>query len=140
MTPIASNMIARQTPANLAAGERLQQTAANSPQWNQAVENAEEVRDAFVSFVGQTFFGQMIKAMRTSVGKPAYFHGGQAEEIFRSQLDQTMGEQMTEASAETFTGPMFERQFPRHAAILAQHASQQATSGPLAELANLPRK
>ena len=67
-----------------------------------------ELRKAFNSFVGQTFFGQMLKAMRKTVGKPAYFHGGRAEEIFRQQLDQVLGEKLSRASGEKFSGPMFE--------------------------------
>jgi hypothetical protein len=54
----------------------------------------------------------MLKAMRATVGKPAYFHGGHAEEVFQAQLDQTMAEHMTEASASKLADPMFERQFP----------------------------
>ena len=46
--------------------------------------------------------------MTFSVGKPAYFHGGRAEEIFQQQLDQVLAEKMAEASADTFAGPMFE--------------------------------
>ena len=42
------------------------------------------------------------------VEKSEYFHGGRAEEIFQSQLDQVLSERMTEASADQFTGPMFE--------------------------------
>jgi hypothetical protein len=67
-----------------------------------------EVRQAFDSFVGETFFGQMIKAMRKSVGKPAYFYGGRAEEIFQEELDHTLAKDIAHASADQFTGPMFE--------------------------------
>jgi len=67
-----------------------------------------EVRRAFQSFVGQTLFGQMLQAMRKTVGKPAYFHGGRAEEIFQSQLDQVLAEKISDASAEKLSGPMFE--------------------------------
>jgi hypothetical protein len=67
-----------------------------------------EVREAFDRFVGETFFGQMIKAMRKSVGKPAYFYGGRAEEIFQEQLDQTMAQNISHASADQFTGPMYD--------------------------------
>ena len=66
------------------------------------------IEEAFNDFVGQTFYGQLISAMRTTAGKPAYFHGGRAEEIFQSQLDDKLAEHMSDASAETFTGPMFE--------------------------------
>lgn len=72
----------------------------------------QEVRDAFTQFVGESFYAQMLKAMRSSLGKPAYFHGGRAEEIFTSQLDQKLAEQLADKSTERLIGPLFERQFP----------------------------
>jgi hypothetical protein len=77
----------------------------------QAVKEAEkekELRKAFDDFVGQTFYGQMLSAMRETVGKPAYMHGGRAEEVFQKQLDQVMAEKLSDATASTFTGPMYE--------------------------------
>lgn len=68
----------------------------------------EELRTAFQSFVGQALFGQLLKAMRKTVGKPAYFHGGRAEEIFQQQLDQVLAEKIAGASADKFSEPMFE--------------------------------
>ena len=76
-------------------------------------EKAGELRVKFTQFVGEAFFGQMLKAMRSTVGKPAYFYGGHAEEVFQGQLDQTMSEHLTKASASKFADPMFERQFPQ---------------------------
>ena len=67
-----------------------------------------ELRQAFDSFVGQTLFGQMLASMRKSLDKPAYFHGGRAEEVFSQQLDQVLTERMTTAAGDQFTGPMFE--------------------------------
>ncbi len=67
-----------------------------------------ELRDAFDDFVGQNFYGQMLKSMRKSVGKPAYFHGGSAEEMFQTQLDQVLVEKMSDATANSITGPMFD--------------------------------
>lgn len=69
---------------------------------------AGELRDAFDQFVGETFFSQLISQMRKTVDKSAYFHGGRGEEVFQGQLDQMFAQRMTEASADTFTGPMFE--------------------------------
>jgi Rod binding domain-containing protein len=68
----------------------------------------EEARKAFQSFVGQTFFGEMLKAMRKTQDKPAYFHGGRAEEIFQQQLDQVLAEKLAETSAASFSDPMYE--------------------------------
>jgi hypothetical protein len=79
---------------------------------NAADASPEEVRQHFQQFVGETFYGQMIKAMRSTVEKPAYFHGGRGEEVFQGQLDQKLAEYMTVASAQKFAEPLFERQFP----------------------------
>jgi len=46
--------------------------------------------------------------MQKTVHKPAYFHGGQAEEMFRAELNQTLADKMAEATADQFSGPMFE--------------------------------
>ena len=80
----------------------------------------DELRERFTQFVGETFFGQMIKAMRATTGKPAYFHGGRAEDVFKGQLDQKLAEHLTNASADQVAEPMFERQFPHLAADRTQ--------------------
>jgi hypothetical protein len=80
---------------------RLREPAANLPA-------DPALREAFDDFVGETFYSQMLGAMRKTQGKPAYFHGGRAEEIFQGQFDQILAERLSEASASQFTGPMFE--------------------------------
>lgn len=67
----------------------------------------DELRGALDQFVGETFYGMMLKSMRKTVGKPAYFHGGRAEEIFQQQLDQVLAEKLTEASSDRLTEPMY---------------------------------
>jgi peptidoglycan hydrolase FlgJ len=67
-----------------------------------------ELKAAFNDFVGQTFFGQLLKQMRQTVGKPAFVHGGMGEDIFQSQLDQILVERMSDASAATFSDPMYQ--------------------------------
>ncbi len=121
MQPIAAQIANSQwSLSDRSSAEHL----AKTEQGGDDLEHALNVREAFKSFVGETFFHQMIKAMRTSVGKPAYFHGGQAEEIFRSQLDQTLSETMTAASASQFSKPLFNLQFPRFAKIIAEHENK----------------
>ena len=61
---------------------------------------------AFNQFVGEPY-GQMLKTMRKSQGKPAYFHGGQAEEIFTQQLDQALTKKLAETSADKLSEPMY---------------------------------
>jgi Rod binding domain-containing protein len=70
-----------------------------------------ELRKAFNSFVGEALFGQLLAQMRKTVGKPAYFHGGQAEEIFRGQLDQVLSQRLTESAGHSFSDRLFEQQF-----------------------------
>ena len=103
-----------------------------------AVRKAEELREAFGSFVGETFYGQMLKSMRSTVGKPAYFHGGRAEETFRSQLDQQLAQQLAEQTGDRFGDPMFAQQFPQQAELL-RRAEQTPHTG-LEQLETLRRR
>jgi peptidoglycan hydrolase FlgJ len=103
----------------------------------QRLDDARALHKAYTDFVGKTFFGQMMKAMRSTVDKPAYFHGGQAEEAFRSQLDQQLADAMSEASAEQIAEPMFARQFPQQAKLLAE--AEGGAGGMLADLGALRR-
>jgi hypothetical protein len=68
----------------------------------------EATREAFQDFVGQTFFAEMIKSLRSSQEPSAYFHGGRAEEIFQGQFDQVLAEELSDASAEKISDPMYE--------------------------------
>jgi len=63
----------------------------------QQPDDNKELRDAVAMMFGQVFFGQMMKSMRSTLEGPAYIHGGSAEEIFQSQLDQVIGERMANA-------------------------------------------
>lgn len=67
-----------------------------------------ELEKVFQQFVGQTFFGLMLKEMRKSIHKTPYFHGGMAEEIFEQHLDMTLSEKLAEASGDQFSRPMYE--------------------------------
>ena len=104
----------------------------------QQIESARELKKAYTDFVGKTFFGQMMKAMRSTVDKPAYFHGGQAEEVFSSQLDQQMADTMSNATASQIADPIFARQFPQQAKLLA-HA-EKATAASISDLTGLRRR
>jgi len=84
------------------ASETAAQAAAQQPAGN------DELRKQFDKFVGGTFYRQMLSEMQKTVGKAAYFHGGQAEEMFRSELNSQLADQLAESTAEQFTGPLFE--------------------------------
>ncbi len=66
------------------------------------------LREVFRDFVGQTLFAEMLRAMRKTLGKPAYFHGGRAEEIFQAELDRHLVEKAAQKSGEHFADQMFE--------------------------------
>lgn len=122
-------------PAQLGAVNPLR-PAAKSGQ--EQVDGARKLQHAYRDFVGKTFFGEMLKSMRSTVGKPAYFHGGQTEEVFRSQLDQHLADHMTESSADKFAEPMFRLQFPQQAALLEKE--NQRAAADLTDLNGLRRR
>lgn len=74
----------------------------------ESVPQPDELKEAFQDFVGQTFFGEMIKAFRTTQQPSKYFHGGRAEEIFQGQFDQVLTEKLSDASADKIADPMYE--------------------------------
>ena len=67
-----------------------------------------ELRETFDQFVGETFYGTMLKEMRKSLGKPAYMHGGRGEEVFQGQLDQMLVQEMASSSGHDLSGAMFD--------------------------------
>jgi Rod binding domain-containing protein len=69
--------------------------------------NDQRFRELLHQFVGQTLFGQMLKSMRATQEKNPYFNGGRAEEIFQSQLDMELTDQMTKATSKTLSEPMY---------------------------------
>jgi peptidoglycan hydrolase FlgJ len=109
-------MTIQATSAALGAGTagqtQLLQNLASSPKPPAAASrgghDTPELKKAFNDFVGQTFFGELLKQMRATLDKPAFFHGGMGEDIFQSQLDQVIVEQMTDASAKSFSDPMYQ--------------------------------
>ncbi len=65
-------------------------------------------QDAFQDFVAGTFYKMMLKSLRSTEQKPAYFHGGRAEEIFKGQLDQTIAEDLAKEHGAAFSDPLFQ--------------------------------
>lgn len=103
MTPISS------VNASMAAHDEFRPISTPAaPRPETGAHGGAELRKAFDQFVGETFYGQMLQAMRKTQNKPAYFHGGRAEEIFQQQFDQVLAEKLTAASADQFTGPMYQ--------------------------------
>lgn len=78
-----------------------------APSVDAAPASSPELRSTFRRLVGQVFYGQLLKSLRQGAGKPAYLHGGQAEDLFQAQLDQ----QLVEAFSERADNPWFEELF-----------------------------
>jgi Rod binding domain-containing protein len=95
--------------------------------------NGPGLQEAFDQSVGSTFFRQMLKSLRSSSGKPAYFHGGQAEEIFQSQLDEILISDMAKANGNGFSAELFQQQFPNHSENQPAASKSSATSDSLPE-------
>ncbi len=87
-----------------------------------------EVKTAFQDAVAGLFFGQMIKALRAGVGKPAYIHGGQAEEMFQTQMDQKVAENLARQNGGALVEELYQR-------FLVDHP--EAPQKPPAQLASL---
>jgi len=109
MTIQATSQLSSYLPAGAppAASPSSLQTLQNEAGQAAPADDA-RLKEVFHQFVGETFFHQLIKSMRSTLGKPAYFHGGRAEEVFQGRLDQMLSEQMAEKSAEQIAGPMYE--------------------------------
>ncbi len=67
----------------------------------------DELKKVFNEFTAGTFYREMLDAMRKGTGKPAYFDGGQAEEIFRAELDRKIADRLVEQHGEQFSKPLF---------------------------------
>lgn len=105
------------------------------------IADAKELKDAFSQFVGTTVFGQMLASMRETVGEPAYFHGGRAEEVFQGQLDQELATRLANSGRSSFADGMFEHQFPKQAEVLKQAETLKLNeTTTLDQIAALPRR
>lgn len=67
-----------------------------------------ETRQAFQDFVAGTFFKQMLKSLRSGQGEIQYLGGGQAEKLFRGQLDQQLAEDLARDHGAPFAAPLYQ--------------------------------
>ncbi|MFN0199414.1 MAG: rod-binding protein [Planctomycetaceae bacterium] len=71
-------------------------------------DTTDKVRETFQDFVAGTFYKQMFKALRSGQDKPAYLHGGAAEEMFQAQLDQQVAEDLARQHGAQFSDSMYD--------------------------------
>lgn len=72
----------------------------------------DELRAKFQQFVAGNFYRTMLQALRKTTSNKGLIHGGRAEEIFRSQLDQTIADRFATAHGAALAEKMYE-QFTR---------------------------
>lgn len=89
-------------------------------------ESVEEVKAVFQEFVAGTFYSTMLKSLHSMHDKPAYMHGGQAEEIFQNQLDQVISKELATKHGEALVAPML----PAFAREINNRDLASAASGP----------
>ncbi len=81
-------------------------------------------KQAFQKFVASTFYKQMLKAMRSTQEKVQYLDGGQAEQAFRSQLDQQISEDLAANHGAAFSDSLYES-FQNNLNVKRAEAGQQ---------------
>ena len=72
-------------------------------------EQPQTAEEALTQFVGETFYGMMIKQMRSSVIKSDLMGTSNAEKMFESQFDQMMVQRLAENSSSKMTEPMYKQ-------------------------------
>lgn len=73
-----------------------------------AASRESEVKKVFREFAAGTFYREMLGALRKGTGKPAYFHGGYAEDVFRAEMDHHIADDLAARHGESFAGPLYD--------------------------------
>lgn len=66
------------------------------------------LRERVGEFVGNVFYGTLMKQMRSSTLKGKYFHGGRGEEVFNGQLNMELAKRMGQNVADPVAKQMYE--------------------------------
>jgi Rod binding domain-containing protein len=69
----------------------------------------ETLQRTFQESVGGLIFGEMLKSMWSTVGEPAYIHGGQAEKMFRAELNRELSTQFASQNGGDMVRELFDR-------------------------------
>jgi len=95
-TSIPSSLSSARHSVSLAAEARTAKQPVNATQ------------QAFQDFVAGTFYKQMLKALRSTQQSVQYMDGGQAEQAFRSQLDQQISEDLARSHGDVFAEGLYD--------------------------------
>ncbi|MFH1416789.1 MAG: hypothetical protein ABII12_00670 [Planctomycetota bacterium] len=92
---------------------QLQVQAQQLAKGNEAGE--ERTRKAVGEFVGNVFYGTLLRQIQDSKLKGTYMHGGRGEEVFRGQLNMELAKRMGAAKNDPITERLYasiERNLP----------------------------
>lgn len=93
------------TTPQLAQPAKLQDSVARAAR----PESKREVRRKDVGeFVGNIFYGTLLREMSDSKVKGKYFHGGRGEEVFRGQLNMELAKRMGQSAGDPIAEKMYE--------------------------------
>lgn len=92
--------------------------------------STDQLRETFQKSVAGLFFGQLVKSLRSTAGEAAYIHGGQAEKMFQSQLDQVLVEDLAATSGGSVVDDLY-AQFRRQLELPPESAG--TADGPAME-------
>jgi len=100
--------------ADFAAGSRTQ--AAGEALERSSAADKEALRTDIGEFVGNVFYGTLMRAMRDSAFKGPYMHGGRGEEVFSGQLHMELAKRMGQARHDPIANSIFKAWTARDAA------------------------
>lgn len=104
-----AQLTARQLNPTLIEASASERNAASAQKALSGGKNPEELKAKFQEFVSGTFYKTLLAAMRKTVSGKSLVHGGRAEEIFRSRLDQTITDQLATAKGSALSDKLFEQ-------------------------------
>jgi hypothetical protein len=67
-----------------------------------------ELKKVFTEFAAGTFYKEMLGSLRKGAGKPAYFDGSYAEDVFRAEMDRHIADNLASEHGEAFAGPLYD--------------------------------
>ncbi len=87
-----------------------------------ASQRSETLRQRVGEFVGNVFYGTLMREMQQSSLKGAYFHGGRGEEAFQGQLGLELAQRMGRAPGDPVADAIY-RSLARRAGLSDQRGS-----------------
>ena len=67
-----------------------------------------QLREKLGEFVGDIFYGTMIRQMNDSKLKGEYFHGGRGEQVFQAQLGMELARRMGRATGDPISNHLYD--------------------------------